>query len=128
MQILCFLPLPLPDDKLSRESRRIERSSGHEDDTKAAAILDEGFNVIVERLPFTAMTFVLCGMHQEVAVKLPDMVLGDGDRVIGPEYGLHDISVTCHFLLVAGGEGTKLKAGEELLHITIAEPGAFDTG
>ncbi|WP_273794962.1 hypothetical protein [Brucella intermedia] len=61
-------------------------------------------------------------------MKLSDMVLGYGDRVISAEYGLHDIGVTSHLLLVAGGEEPKLEIGGELLDIPVAEPRTFDTG
>src|SRR5574340_662341 len=67
-------------------------------------------------------------MDQQIAMELADVILRQGDRIIGVEDRLHDLGVAGDLLLIARGERADPDIGQQLLNLPVAEPGALDPG
>ena len=74
------------------------------------------------------MPFVLVAVSEKVAMKLPDMVLGDLDVRPGMEEGVHDFGIASYFLLVAGGERLDFEIAQQTFNVTIRQFASFDAG
>jgi hypothetical protein len=82
------------------QSRSIERARGLEDDTEASTVVVERFDAVGETLVVAAVTSIFLGILEEDTVKLPDVVLAEGDLPIRLEDHLHQFGVTSDLLLV----------------------------
>ena len=74
------------------------------------------------------MPLVLGRMRQQVTVELADVALRQRDRVIGRKDGLHHLGIAGDFLLIPGGERADPDVGQDLLDLSVAEPGARNAG
>ena len=99
----------------------VEGRGGLEDDAQSCSAGTERLHVVGERLVAPAMTFVLLRVLQEIAVELPEVVLGEVDDLPGREDGVDGIRAAGHLLLVARRERSNVEAGEELLHFPVVQ-------
>ena len=129
MQLLFGLRRRNPSDELGYPARRFKqslRSLEHDADLLSLGV--ERGDVIGRRLVAAAMPIVLDAVLQEIAVSLPDVILGEGDIGIRLEYEFHDFGIARDLLLIAGGERLDLQPGQQALDVAVGELRAFDAG
>jgi len=79
------------------------------------------------RLVFAAVPFALLTVAQKIAVKLFQVILGEGNIGKGKKGRLHDL-IASYLLFVTAIEALDFQFGEELLDLAIAELAALDAG
>ena len=72
------------------------------------------------------MPLVFFAVAQQVAVKLLDVIFGDGDVLPGMEDGFHDLGITGDFLLIASVELFNFQVGKQSLNLSVGELTAFN--
>ena len=90
-----------PADQLRHQARRIEGRCRLEHDADLPRLLVEGHDAVGGGLVVAAMPGVLLAVDQQVAVQLPDVILGERMSCHEREHQLHDLGVAGDLLLVA---------------------------
>src|SRR5579863_1686542 len=107
---------------------RFKRRGGLKDHADAFAVGSEGLDMVGHLFVLAAMVLVLGAVLKEYAVQLLDVVFRGGDGLVAVEDHVHRVGIARHFLLVAAGKRLAPHAGEQLLHLPVAELGALDAG
>ena len=74
---------------------------GLENNTKILAVRIESCHIVAERFVFAPMPLILGRVFQQIAVQLPNVILGQVDDLPVGEDGFHGLSVSSHFLFVS---------------------------
>ena len=93
-----------PFNQLRHAPRGIERRRRLKENRDLLPVVIEGCDIIGELFVFAAVAVVLLAKLEQVAVKLLDVVFGDGNLLPCMESCLHDGGLAGDFLLVTGGK------------------------
>lgn len=105
-----------------------EGRGGGEDDADLAADGIESGHVVRGFLVVAPVAFIFGGVLEKDAMKLADVIFGNGDGVPRGKDEIHDGGVTGDFLFVAVAEGIGLDVGEQGGDLLIGELGTLDAG